>query len=466
MLGAAIGDSGIGLRHLAYGDLFRAKRDGRVCVQLGFDAAFLGHINHFIGTDLGAQLGKACIGGNGEGAGDGTDTVIGSTVVLYLPTVQVHARCAVQVRLRRNAIVQGSQQGERLERRTGLTLGLSCQIVFVAVVIAATDKRLDEAGVGVNRHHGKLKVVGKLVQLCLRGAFSGFLNRGIERGGNHHTALEHLVGGVVLQELLAHIAGEVLVLVHAIARAHRGNVQVQLLRLGGIVLLLGYDAVGEHAVEHQVAALLAIIGVVDGVVVGRALRDTDERGSLSQGKILGVYRVVTLGSGLDAICALTVVDGVQVHLQDFLLGVDLLQLHGDVRLAHLALQRGFLGLVGQDGIPDELLRDGGSAFTAGVRHIHPYCAGNAHKVDAVVLVEALVFRGHRALGNVVAHLVEFDGIAVLQEELRQQCSAVVGVYLGFLGIVICGSVRVIRQILQPDRAHCHSGNAACNERCA
>ena len=179
------------------------------------------------------------------------------------------------------------------------------------------------------------------------------------------------------------------------------------------MLFLGYDVVGKHAVENQVAALLAVVGIVDGVVVGRALRNADKGGSLSQSKILGIYRVIALGSGLDAISTLTVVDGVQVHLQDLLLGVDLLQFHSDVRLAHLALQRGFLGFIGQYCVAHELLRDGGSALTTGMRHVHPHRAGNAHKVDAVVLVEALVFRGNGALGNVVAHLAELDGVAVL-----------------------------------------------------
>ena len=413
VLGAAVGDGGIGLGHLAHGNLFGAKGDGRIGVQRGFDAALLGHIDHLVGADLGAQLGKAGVGGNGEGAGDGTGAVIGAAVVFNLPAVQGNAGSAVQVGFGRNAGVQCGKQGEGLERRAGLALCLRCQVVLVAVVIAAADERLDVAGVRIYRNHGQLKVAGKRFQLGVGGLFGGILDFRVDRGGNHHAALEHLVGGIVLQQLLAHVAGEVLVLVHAVARAYRRNVQVQLFRLGGIVLFLGDNAVGKHAVEHQVAALLAVVGVVDGVVVGRALRNADKRGGLGQGKVLGVHGIVALGRGLDAVGALTVVDGVQVHLQDVLLGVDFLQLDGDVRLAHLALQGRFLRFISQDGVAHELLRDGGSAFAAGMRHIHPHRTGNAHKVDAVVLVEALVFRGNGALGNVVAHLAELDGVAVL-----------------------------------------------------
>ena len=99
----------------------------------------------------------------------------------------------------------------------------------------------------------------------------------------------------------------------------------------------------------------------------------------------------------------------------------------------------------------------------GMGNVHPHGAGNAHQVYAVVLVEALIFRGNGAFGNVGAHVFKVDGVAVLKVEFRQQGGAVVGVHLGFLCVVVCGSVVVVGQILQPRCAYRHYSDAASYE---
>ena len=97
-------------------------------------------------------------------------------------------------------------------------------------------------------------------------------------------------------------------------------------------------------------------------------------------------------------------------------------------------------------------------------NIHPNRARNAQNIDAVMLVEAFVFRGNRALGYIGTHFIEIDGITVLKVELGKQCRAIVSVYLGFLGIVICGSIVVVGQVLQPDGAQRNHGDTAGSKR--
>ena len=97
--------------------------------------------------------------------------------------------------------------------------------------------------------------------------------------------------------------------------------------------------------------------------------------------------------------AVAVVNGVQVHVEDLVLGVLLLHLHGDVGLAHLALEGAVELLVGEHCVAHELLVDGGGALgTADKRHKRR--AGDALGVDAVVLVEADVLGVDGALGVV------------------------------------------------------------------
>ena len=462
-LGAAIGNGRIGLSHLAHRHLFRTQGDGRISVEVGLDAALLRHIGHLLRADLGAQLGKARVRRNREGALDGTRTVVGAAVVLYLPAVDVHMARAVEVRVRRHAVVQRGQQRERLEGGARLALRLRCQIELVGVVIASADERLDVTRIRVYRNHGKLQVAGKRFQLGLGRLLGSILHLRVERGHDRHAALEHFVGGVFLQKRFAHVAGEILVLVHAIARAYGGNVEVQVFRLGRIVLFLGNNAVGKHAVKHQVAAILAILGVVDRVVVCRRLGNADKRCRLGDGKVLRILGVIALRCRLDAVGALTVVNGVQVHLKDLVFRVGFLQLNGDIRFANLALQGRFRGLISQNGISHELLRNSGSTLVAGMRNVHPHSTGNTHEVDAVMLVEAFVLRGNGALGNVGAHIFQIDWVTVLKIELGEQRRPVVRVHLGLLCVIVCRSVVVVGQILQPNRAQGNYRNAAGNQ---
>ena len=152
---------------------------------------------------------------------------------------------------------------------------------------------------------------------------------------------------------------------------------------------------------------------------------------------------------LDAVGALAVVDGVEVHHEDLVLGVRLLHLDGDVGLADLALERALKLLVGQDRVAHQLLRDGRGALGAACQ-LGEDGADDALRVDAVVLVETLVLDVHGRLEDVVGDLVALDGAAVLQVELYER--RVVGrVDGGGLGHEVRVGRLVVGQVGQPAR---------------
>ena len=373
---------------------------------------------------------------------------------MHRPVVEGGLGRAVDVGARRDAFLNGGEQGEGLEGRTGLALCLSCQVVLVFLVAAAANQGTDVARVGVDRHHGDLLRRGERLLLLLSGFLGGLLNVGIERGDNGQAAAIHLGGGVLVEQLITHVATEILVLVQAVVGGRGfGGFEVKILGLSGVMLFLGDVAVGEHTVQNQVATLLAVLGVVDGIVVGGRLGNADERCRLGKRQLAGVLGIVLLRCGLNAVGALAVVDGVQIHQQNLVFGVGFLKAQGDVGLADLTLEALLLHLVGQNGVADELLGDGGGALGAGTRQVDHDRAGNAHRVDSVVLVEALVLSCNRALKHVIADLLHGYRVAVFHVELSKQGFAIAGVNLGFAGIVVIGGVLVIGQVLQPRRAH-------------
>ena len=185
------------------------------------------------------------------------------------------------------------------------------------------------------------------------------------------------------------------------------------------MLFLGDDSVREHAVEHHIAALRAVLGIVDRVVVRWRLGDAHKRRRLRNGELACMLREVSLRCRLDAIGARAVVDRVQVHEQDIVFRVLLLELDRDIRLANLALDRDVVHLRRKNRVAHELLRDGGCAFQVAAHEVVHQGAADAPRVDRTMGVEALVLRSNRALEHVIADLADFDRVAVLQLELRE-----------------------------------------------
>ncbi len=114
----------------------------------------------------------------------------------------------------------------------------------------------------------------------------------------------------------------------------------------------------------MVAALNAGIHVDGGIVVAWGVRKACERRSLIERQILRVLVEVGDGSRFDAVGAMPIVNGVQIHVEDLVFGVGLFHLNGYVGLAHLALERVVELLVRKDRVTYKLLRDGRRAFGA------------------------------------------------------------------------------------------------------
>ena len=153
-----------------------------------------------------------------------------------------------------------------------------------------------------------------------------------------------------------------------------------------------------------------------------ALDEAGEHRGLAQVELLGVDVEVVLGSGLDAVGAVTEVGGVEVALEDPVLGVLLLQSDRVAELAQLArvgvVGRGLalglgVGLVDQRQL-DQLLGDRRPALDDAVGGlVGEQGPERALHVERTVLVEAVVLDGHDRLDHDPRDLAERDDDPVL-----------------------------------------------------
>ena len=461
---AAGGKGGICAGHLERRYGARAERHGRGVEEVDvLEADGLGGLDDLVVADRIRHLHVAGVRRYLGRAFERDVAVVVVAEILNFPrTAHLDRRGAVERDVGVHALADGRGQRDGLERRTRLTLGRGVvDVVGIGVVVAAADHGLDVARLGVDGDDARLQVgEADLVQGGRHGVFGGALVGGVDRGLDGEAALEDHVGRELLAEELAHVVDEVGLRVHLDARARGfGDVQHDVLGLGRVVLLLGDVPQAQHVVENLVAARFTEIGILRGVVERGGVRQTDEHGGFGERDIFGALGEIGLRGRLDAIGAVAVVDGVEIHVEDLVLGVDLLHLDGDIGLANLALDGLGELLVGEDRVAHELLGDGRCALMAARERCHGR-ARDAVEVDAAVLVVTLVLDVDGPLQDIGADLARLDRLAVLRVE---RCDLVaVGIEdVRRLRDKVLVGVRVVGQVLQPsvhvaDHAHAES----------
>ena len=449
---AAAGQGGVGLGHLERGGGVGAEDRGAVGLQVGVDAHRLGRLDHRVDAHGHAHLHVAGVGRDGGGVGERHGAVGLVAEVLHLPgVVHLDGRVAVEHDVGVHAGLERRHEREHLEGRARLLgrsrRGVHLGVIGVGVEVASADHGLDVAGVGVDGHQRAVELaVARLVKHLLDGRLGRVLVGGVDRGVDLQTALDDGVLREVALEHALHVVGPVGVGARAV-HVRVAEVQDEVLRLGIVVLLLRDVTAAQHVVEDLVATLLGRVGVHGRVVVGGRVGQADERGGLGQGELAGVLVEVGDARGLDAVGAVAVVDRVEVHQQDLVLGVGLLHLDGDVGLADLTLERLLELLVGQDGVSHELLGDGRGALGAACE-LREHGSADADGVDAVVGVEAFVLDVDGALPHVLGDLVLRDGTAVLEVEGGDGVALRV-IDLAGLGYEVGVGRGVVGQVLQP-----------------
>ncbi len=121
---------------------------------------------------------------------------------------------------------------------------------------------------------------------------------------------------------------------------------------------------------------------------------------------------------LDAIGARAEIDPVEIHFEDLVLGVLLLQPQREQHFLHLALQRP-VGL--QEQVLRQLLGQRRAALREAAMHqVGRHGAGQADRVDAEMRIEAAVLDRHHRLRDIGRHLVQPDRLAAGHAAIGEQ----------------------------------------------
>jgi hypothetical protein len=221
----------------------------------------------------------------------------------------------------------------------------------------------------------------------------------VDRRVDRQAALADLVHAVALDQLGAHEVEEVVLAALGVV-ARLLDAELARLRLGR--LLRGDHPLLGHRVEDLVAAVARALLVEERVVGGRRLRQPGQQRRLVQLQLLGGLVEEHARGRLHAERLLpadrAVGHVVEVAVEDPLLGVEVLELLGELGLADLALvalDAVALG-VARVHVAHQLHRQRGAALDglAAAREVLHAGAHDALEVDALVVEEALVLDRH------------------------------------------------------------------------
>ena len=249
------------------------------------------------------------------------------------------------------------------------------------------------------------------------------LQVGVERRVDAQATAEERAVALVVR------AAEQVGAVQQVVTQRLGVVRAGVLPLGDAQRALGQDEVGgqgrrlgfaegavvDEALEDLLEPCPAALGVVDRVVRRRRPHEAGEERRLDERQLVGGGAEVGLGGGLDAVGVVAEEDGVQVALEDGVLGVLTVEHQGVVDLQQLvptvALEPG------EEVVLDDLHGDRRGALLrrrggeVGQRRPH-----EAADVDAVVAVELLVLDEQEGVLDVLGDRRQRDRLAVLQLE--------------------------------------------------
>ena len=252
-----------------------------------------------------------------------------------------------------------------------------------------------------------------------------------------------LLGRKYAAELLAEIWCEAVLVVDAV------EVEFQRQLLERISLGRCEHALLLHLLEHGVAAQTRTIGMAHGIVVGGILHHSDKCGRLLNVEVLGGLSEIYPRGRLDSHCVVEEVELVEIHLDNLILRVVALELHGYHPFYGL-LERTVDDSVGSGGIElfGQLLGDGGAAagvFLAHDKRLDKHTHECAH-IDAGMVLETGILGGDESVDHVLRDFVVVGVYAVAR-------IAVVTAHFLAVGRIENGSELIVGVLQLLDRRH-------------
>ena len=420
---AVVGKDAVGFGHVDHGNAIGEAADGGCQVVIGALAVFdeggnttsLCGVQDLAHAHLVGQINGGDIHGVHQGFFQGHLAAGCAAVVLWRPAAGVGLAFIADRVVGAEFIFKSSEVYEWLERRARLAdhLGGAVEMVFPA----AANHGFHVAGAHFESEEGALglgEAIGIFISVRQIGRhdFLGFLlHIQVQGRVDLEAFFVNGIGVILVADGLDHVVDEIGCRAagglgcFGAGKSHIGGFRFSGLDFGDVAVL-------GHLVEHNGLAILRRLETSEWGIVIRAIRQARKHGALRERQILRIFAEVHMRRGLYAVATLAEINLVHVHFQDLFLGVLIFDFKSQHHFEELSLQS---LLLGEEGVSRQLLSDGGAALAGGVaaHHIGEDGAEDPSGIDAVVFIETNVLGCHESILQILRHLVDGDGDAVL-----------------------------------------------------
>ncbi len=240
----------------------------------------------------------------------------------HLFDTQLDTTPGADVDLRLAAGGAGHQPGRQVrDPRDGLEIGVHVGIRSAVEI---------DLGLGAAIAVASVVIAQRPAHRRLRGA----LQPRIDRGGHPKALAEGFLAVMLDNGLARHLRDVTRVEIRLTAMQSR-----HIGRQDRNLVLLPVDLTQlEHAREDVVASLECALGIGDGVVAGRRLRNAGQHRRLGGGELVELLVVIKRGRGRDAVGAVTEKDLIQIQIEDLILRQGSFDLQREQDLGELALE--------------------------------------------------------------------------------------------------------------------------------
>ncbi len=445
-LETAIHHRRIGGRQLQQRHFGRAERNRGIGLKVGFNAHPVRHLRHLVGTNFHNELGGNRVQRIGDCGGKRHFAAIFLIVIFRRPVADPDRRIVAH-RVGRQAGLESGNINEGLEGGARLALGLGGAVELAFRIVGAADDGTDSTR-AIHRHERGLRGT-ELLAFALQHVVERLLG----------ILLKAEVDGGVDRQILLHVADQTFDLIHH----HVGRVVLrtgpEALRLGGrlghggLDFVFGDEADIAHGLQHHLRALFRRLRITRWRQTRWRLQEPCQHRRFAKVHITCRLVEVSARGGLDAIGVRTKIDAVQIHREDLVLGVFLLQPDGEQRFLDLAFQ---CLLRREEQVLGQLLRQGRAALNrAAMQKIGDHSAPEAQRIDAEMGVETPILDGDHRLRDIGRHVLERQSLAARRASIGQNRSIDgddLQVRRAF-GNGPCAGARHARAIIDDDAGH-------------
>ena len=283
-----------------------------------------------------------------------------SAVILRPPTVNVN-RLIFNVSVGIISAFKCGGEYERFKRGAGLT---NCHSRAVELIrTASAYHRLYITCFRVYRNYRALRllntvcigvIAGQIFQEC---RFSHSLHIHINRRVNFQAVFINCVRAVFIDHQLRNVIYKIRRVLEFFrsVRGSKDNFRIFRVTFVGSV----YEMIFDHLSENGISTFLSRLKIVERRIIIRAFRNTCQKRTFRQSQFLNIFIEVSFSRRLNSVRTLTEINLIQIHFQNFLLGILFFELKSQKNFLNFSFDSAFLREIS---IFRKLLSDGRAAF--------------------------------------------------------------------------------------------------------